>query len=145
MNSHTEQTMKGLANLCSTFMLTSPFKTLTHTYKSYRHSRLLYPSVVPLYEVLAAVAGFEPADEGVKVPCLTPWRYRYIHRRLLGGLFFYFVTTVPAPETVTQPCFLRASISSIFKRLSVIESERILLAFASASAATIFALASASA
>lgn len=59
---------------------------------------------------------------------------------------FYFVTTAePLVITVTQPCFLRASISSFFKRLSVIESERILLAFASASAATILALASASA
>ena len=31
---------------------------------------------------LAGMAGFEPADEGVKVPCLTPWR----HPRIL-----YFV------------------------------------------------------
>ena len=27
---------------------------------------------------LAGVAGFEPADQGVKVPCLTAWRYPYI-------------------------------------------------------------------
>ena len=30
---------------------------------------------------LAAVAGFEPADTGVKVPCLTAWR----HRRIAGS------------------------------------------------------------
>ena len=27
---------------------------------------------------LAGMAGFEPTDEGVKVPCLTPWRHPII-------------------------------------------------------------------
>ena len=27
---------------------------------------------------LAGIAGFEPAREGVKVPCLTAWLYSYI-------------------------------------------------------------------
>ena len=29
-------------------------------------------------EPVAGVAGFEPADEGVKVPCLTTWLYPYM-------------------------------------------------------------------
>ncbi len=31
------------------------------------------------------MAGFEPADEGVKVPCLTPWLHPYIKFKKLGG------------------------------------------------------------
>ena len=28
---------------------------------------------------MAGVAGFEPTDDGVRVRCLTVWRYPYVH------------------------------------------------------------------
>lgn len=33
---------------------------------------------------MAGMAGFEPADEGVKVPCLTPWRHPNIMLKIRG-------------------------------------------------------------
>ena len=33
------------------------------------------------YIAMAAAAGFEPANAGVKVPCLTSWLYRYMVER----------------------------------------------------------------
>ena len=34
------------------------------------------------YTVLAGMAGLEPADEGVKVPCLTTWRHPCVEKRM---------------------------------------------------------------
>ena len=36
---------------------------------------------------MAGTAGFEPADEGVKVPCLTAWRRPCIFKLVGGGRF----------------------------------------------------------
>ena len=33
---------------------------------------------------LAGMAGLEPADEGVKVPCLTTWRHPCVEKRKQG-------------------------------------------------------------
>ncbi len=33
---------------------------------------------------LVGIAGFEPAHEGVKVPCLTAWRYPNIEEKVRG-------------------------------------------------------------
>ena len=63
---------------------------------------------------------------------------------MLAFLFYsLFVITLPAPLTVTQPCFSLASASFIRIRLSVIESDLALLALASPSALMMPASASA--
>ena len=35
--------------------------------------------------ILAGMAGLEPADEGVKVPCLTTWRHPCAEKRDQGS------------------------------------------------------------
>ena len=38
------------------------------------------PDAVALHRLLAGTAGLEPADEEVKVPCLTTWRHPCVER-----------------------------------------------------------------
>ena len=45
--------------------------------------------------MLAGPAGFEPANAGVKVLCLTAWRRPYLSTRLSHVLLIYLLIYVP--------------------------------------------------
>ena len=47
-------------------------------------------------KILAGVAGFEPTNAGVKVPCLTAWRHPIANRKKMGWVMGIEPTTFRA-------------------------------------------------
>ena len=46
--------------------------------------RIIYANGIGQRSKMAGTAGFEPAGEGVKVPCLTTWRHPCVEKRKQG-------------------------------------------------------------
>ena len=59
------------------FFMVSPAKSRT-TVREMKNNASIKNTAEKAVFFMVAIAGFEPANEGVKVPCLTAWRYRSI-------------------------------------------------------------------
>ena len=61
--------------------------------------RIAYGAAWTDGKTMAGTAGLEPADEGVKVPCLTTWLRPNMERGKRGGMKKAGITgTLPAPR-----------------------------------------------